>query len=125
MSRHAHGSRGRRDFRYGNCRNYDPQPATPRCYSVKDPKDTPNDLNRLQFRWLLGDGNIREGAEIQYAWAYAESYTVTLQVLDDQLAMNYATAEITITNVAPSANFTIEPLSMKQWKTARSCSMQH
>ncbi len=74
---------------------------------VVDPTDTPNDLGILQYRWLLGDGNVVTGSEIQYAWRYAGTYTITLQVLDDQLAMNYETTEIMITNTPPIAEFEV------------------
>ena len=72
-----------------------------------DIQDTPNDIDHLRFRWVLGDGNIKEGAEINHAWVYSGTYTVTLQILDEHLAMSYVTSEITITNTPPVANFDI------------------
>jgi len=72
-----------------------------------DVQDTPNDLATLQYHWVLGDGQTETGSEITHAWHYAGTYTITLQVADDQGAIDYDTTEITITNVLPSAEFEI------------------
>ncbi|MHA1131945.1 MAG: PKD domain-containing protein, partial [Candidatus Helarchaeota archaeon] len=69
--------------------------------------DTTNDIDTLQFNWILGDGNTKAGSNITYAWHYAGTYTVTLQVIDDQGAINYDTTEITINNIPPVADFNI------------------
>ncbi|MHA1324970.1 MAG: PKD domain-containing protein [Candidatus Helarchaeota archaeon] len=101
--------------------------------NVAEIRDTPRDLERLQYNWIFGDGTaesgsvvpdpsdqefwlnwnpdsgiIQNGAEIQHAWQYAGTYTVMVQIIDDQGAIAYESAQITIHNTPPLAEFTID-----------------
>ncbi|MHA1321861.1 MAG: PKD domain-containing protein, partial [Candidatus Helarchaeota archaeon] len=45
--------------------------------------ETSADKETLQYFWTLGDGTVAAGAEVKHAYAYSGTYTIYLQVMDD------------------------------------------
>jgi len=70
--------------------------------------DSAHDLDKLTFQWILGDGTVKNGSEITYAWTHAGSYPVSLNIIDDQGALDSALAYIEVHNVPPTADFLVK-----------------
>ncbi len=68
------------------------------------------DLESVKYNWDFGDGTYLTTENVSKKWIEAGTYPVTLTVFDDQNAFNSTTKFIDINNVAPKANFIIEPL---------------
>ncbi|MHA1276805.1 MAG: PKD domain-containing protein [Candidatus Helarchaeota archaeon] len=81
------------------------EPVTLKAVAVND---TLHDLPNLNFQWVLGDGEVQTGREVNYSWAYAGLYPITLHIIDDQGALDYALSSIEISNVEPAADFLIK-----------------
>lgn len=98
----------------------EPQPVAQFTYTPATPKPgqevtfdgsastAPTGATLVAYRWDFGDGSFGEGVSVTHAYAQAGSYTVQLTVTDDQ--NRQATAEQTISVVAPpSAEFLVLP----------------
>jgi PKD repeat protein len=59
--------------------------------------------------WDFGEGNTSILQNPIHQYNNNGTYTVTLHIADDDGATNETTSEITITNVAPTANYTYNP----------------
>ena len=59
------------------------------------------------FTWNFGDGATMSSSYVQHIYAAAGTYTVTLTVTDSNNATATQTKTVTVSNVAPTASFTV------------------
>jgi len=62
------------------------------------------------YTWLFGDGNVSYDASPIHTYSDNGTYTILLLVEDIYGRVNYTTGTITVSNVAPVASFTYDPL---------------
>jgi len=65
----------------------------------------------VSYEWDFGDGNTSTGVSPTYTYAQNGTYTVTLNVTDDNGASATNTTTATIDDAGPAANFTGTPTS--------------
>ncbi len=73
--------------------------------------DTSTDLDGTIVSWYWGFGDENTSTEQNPVYRYADDgiYNVTLTVTDDDSATDTTSKEITVSNVAPTANFVFSP----------------
>jgi parallel beta-helix repeat protein len=69
--------------------------------------DTASDINSLFYRWDFGDGTVGNGKIVSQRYEDNGTYTVTLQVTDDDGATSVNSINVTVNNTAPR----IEPIA--------------
>ncbi len=72
-------------------------------FKAKDYWDTASDIDSLEFIWDFGDYGMGQGKKVTHAYISANTYTITLTVIDDNGAMGADIIEITVNNVEPTA----------------------
>lgn len=73
---------------------------------------TDSDGTIVSYSWDWGDGTPDGSGEItSHEYTAVGNYLITLTVVDDDGAVDYATTNISVTNVAPVASFTADPTS--------------
>lgn len=69
----------------------------------------------VAYNWQFGDGQIGNGQTLEHTYTAAGTYTVILEVVDNQGASQSVTSAVTITsttpNAAPVASFNYSPTS--------------
>jgi PKD repeat protein len=65
------------------------------------------DGDALTYQWDFGDSTTATGSTVSHTFRDDRAYTVTLTATDTQGASSTSTTSVTITNVAPSATFTV------------------
>ncbi|MGA1820062.1 MAG: PKD domain-containing protein [Thermoplasmatota archaeon] len=65
-------------------------------FSAVNSSDNPSDIGSLLFLWDFDDGDDAEGMAAAHAFTRAGSYTVVLEVMDDDGAVSYAEVEIEV-----------------------------
>ena len=71
---------------------------------------TDSDGTLVSYGWDWGDGNAAEWAAVaSHTYQFPGTYTVTLTVKDDDGATDTTTAEVTVENVPPVADFSVDP----------------
>ncbi|MHA1798694.1 MAG: PKD domain-containing protein, partial [Candidatus Helarchaeota archaeon] len=80
-------------------------------FNVSNVMDSSVDLPKLNYTWYLGDNRIFYNESFSTSFSQAGLYAVSLYVFDDQAALDLKTEFITIKNVKPEADFSIEPES--------------
>lgn len=64
--------------------------------------DTPSDVDSLNYTWLFGDGDVGYGKIVTHVYDDDGIYVVTLEVRDDDGAMDVDSIDITVNNVPPT-----------------------
>ena len=80
-------------------------------FDVANMSDSITDIDNLNYTWYLGDNQIHNNRSVITSFSQAGLYAVTLYVFDDQAALDLKTEYITIENIQPNANFSIDPVS--------------
>jgi PKD repeat protein len=57
--------------------------------------------DELSFRWDFGDGEHGEGVQVTYTFTTSGSYTISLEVSDDDGGVNSVERGVSVTDVAP------------------------
>jgi PKD repeat protein len=86
----------------------------PLTVNLSGSNSTDPDGTIVSYAWDLGNGQTATGASVQAIYTEAGTYTVTLTVTDDKGAQSSQTLTIEVSedsNIAPSAEFTADPIS--------------
>ncbi len=73
--------------------------------------DLDGDINKANWTWNFGDGNISHGKNVEHRYADNGTYQVNLTVVDNTGKKNETSKKINISNVPPTALFSWEPES--------------
>lgn len=66
--------------------------------------DTPSDMSTLLYTWYFDDGTVLSGVTVNHIFEDDGIYTVTLVVTDDNGYTDSDIVNVTVNNVAPTAN---------------------
>ena len=70
---------------------------------------TDSDGSISSYNWSFGDGSYSEDEQPTHSYSYDGTYTVLLNVTDNDGATNQTSLDITVLNTPPVANFTFSP----------------
>jgi uncharacterized repeat protein (TIGR01451 family) len=95
----------------GPSASFTDEPASPSTTDLVYFNSTSSDSDGsiVNCTWDLSDGAILYGEHVIHSYADDGSYTVTLTVTDDDGAVDTASHVVSVSNVAPSASFTVAP----------------
>lgn len=78
---------------------------------------TDSDGSIVSYNWSFGDGSNSYNQNPTHSYSDDGSYNITLNVTDNDGATNITTKQITVSNTAPTANFTFSPQNASDTQT--------
>ncbi|MCD6461948.1 MAG: PKD domain-containing protein, partial [Thermoplasmata archaeon] len=78
--------------------------------------DTQGDIPWLVYRWDMGDGTVLFGKTVDYSYPVSGNYTVSLTVIDDNMAASTTTRVLSILNQKPSVSLSEEKISFPNYQ---------
>ena len=72
-------------------------------FNASGSTDTPSDMPLLTYTWWFGDGNLSSLEAPTHRYNSTGTYLVTLEVMDDDGAVDYAYMNVTVLDVGPVA----------------------
>src|SRR5690606_37176429 len=79
-------------------------------FSAADSIDPDNAAGPVSYEWNFGDGTTLPGVTQTKRYIASGVFVVELTVTDSEGATDSATFEVTVNNVAPVADFSVNPL---------------